>query len=179
MKTIEIFGDNRFAEYTKSRVACRGIVLSGEKILLTYEVNTDQYFIPGGGVEDAESLEECCRRELAEETGYLVKPLSKYLTIHEYYEEWFFVSHYFICEIVGETAQKLTEREAEAGLKPRWIPLTEAIEIFSGHQEYAAEDEMKRGAYLREFEALSYLQHVEQYFRPATLREHCKSFGKD
>ena len=34
----------------------------------------------------------------------------------------------------------------------------EAISIFSKHQDYADEDEMKRGAYLREYKALlSYL----------------------
>ncbi|MBQ7920705.1 MAG: NUDIX domain-containing protein [Lachnospiraceae bacterium] len=154
MKTIEILGENRFAEQTKTRVACRGIVLSEGKILLTYEVNTDQYFIPGGGLESDEGLEECCARELAEETGYVVKPIRQYLTIHEYYEEWFFVSHYFICEVVSETTRALTEREAEAGLETRWIPLKEAVEIFGRHQEYAETDEMKRGAYLREYEAL-------------------------
>lgn len=162
MKTIEILGENRFAEQTKTRVACRGIVISEGKILLTYEVNTDQYFIPGGGLEDNESPEECCIRELAEETGYVVKPLQQYLTIHEYYEEWFFVSHYFICEATGRTARELTAREAEAGLEPRWVPFEDAIEIFSKHQEYAAEDEMKRGAYLREYEALSQLTEVEE-----------------
>lgn len=157
MKTIEIFGENRYEVQTKTRVACRGILLSDEKILLTYERNTDQYFIPGGGLEGEESLEECCIRELAEETGYVVRPGRQFVTIHEYYEEWFFVSHYFICEIQGETVRKLTEREQEAGLEPKWVPLREAVKIFSRHQEYAAEDEMKRGAYLREYEALSYL----------------------
>ena len=154
MKTIEILGENRFEVQTKTRVACRGVVVSEGKILLTYEVNTDQYFIPGGGLEENESLEGCCIRELAEETGYVVMPLSQYLTIHEYYEEWFFVSHYFICEAIGETVRKLTECEAEAGLEPKWVPLEEAIEIFGRHQEYAEADEMKRGAYLREYEAL-------------------------
>ena len=154
MKTIEILGENRFEVQTKTRVACRGVVVSEGKILLTYEVNTDQYFIPGGGLEENESPEECCKRELAEETGYVVMPLSQYLTIHEYYEEWFFVSHYFICETIGETVRQLTEREAEAGLEPRWVLLEEAIEIFGRHQEYAETDEMKRGAYLREYEAL-------------------------
>lgn len=154
MKTIEILGDNRFESYTKTRGACRGIVVSGDKILLTYEVNTDQWFIPGGGMESGESSEECCVRELAEETGYLVEPKQHFLTIHEYYEEWFFESHYFVCELVGETERKLTEREAEVGLEPRWIPIEEATRIFSKHGEYAATDEMKRGAYLREYEAL-------------------------
>ncbi len=161
METIDIYGANRFEKYTKSREACRGIVISNDKILLTYEVNTDQWFIPGGGIEDNESLEECCVRELAEETGCKVKANQYFLTINEYYEEWFFVSHYYICECIGKTERKLTERELEVGLEPRWISLKEAIEIFSKHQDYADENEMKRGAYLREYNALSYFMKIQ------------------
>lgn len=154
MKTIDILGENRFEVQTKTREACRAIVIRDGQILLTYEVNTDQWFIPGGGAEAGESLTECCVREVTEETGYLVKAGLQYLTINEYYEEWLFVSHYFTCEQEGVTEQNLTEREAEAGLEPRWIPFKDAVEIFSKHQDYAAENEMKRGAYLREYNAL-------------------------
>lgn len=154
MKVIDIYGENYFGKYTKSREACRGILIKNDKILLTYEVNTDQYFIPGGGLENNESSEECCVRELAEETGCIVKTNEQYLTINEYYEEWLFVSHYYICEYIGETERKLTEREVEVGLEPRWISIKEAIDIFSKHQDYARENEMKRGAYLREYNAL-------------------------
>lgn len=153
MKTINIYGHNRFAEHTKFREACRGVVVRDGMILLTYEVNTDQWFIPGGGLEGAESIQQCCIRELAEETGFVVNPLRHFVTIHEYYEEWLYSSHYFICEITDETQRLLTQREAEAGLEPRWISLQEAITLFSKHQDYA-HDEMKRGAYLREHEAL-------------------------
>ena len=86
METINIFGENRFETYTKTRKACRGIVISNGMILLTYEVNTDQWFIPGGGLESGESLEACCVRELAEETGCIVRPIYQYLMINEYYE---------------------------------------------------------------------------------------------
>lgn len=154
MKSIDIYGENRFERYTKTREACRGIVIRDGLILLTYEVNTDQWFIPGGGLEDNESLEECCVRELAEETGCVVEAKKRFLTINEYYEEWKFVSHYYVCDYIGDTERTLTEREAEVGLEPRWILLKEAIEIFSKHQEYATENEMKRGAYLREYNAL-------------------------
>lgn len=154
MKVIDIYGENYFGKYTKSREACRGILIKNDKILLTYEVNTDQYFIPGGGLENGESSEECCVRELAEETGCIVKTNKQYLTINEYYEEWLFVSHYYICEYIGETERKLTEREVEVGLEPRWVSIKEAIDIFSKHQDYARENEMKRGAYLREYNAL-------------------------
>ena len=159
---IDIYGDNRFPEHTKVRGACRGIVIHGGMILMTYEVNTDQWFITGGGLEGSESIQQCCLRELAEETGYVVHPQCHFVTINEYYEEWLFISHYFTCEIIGETQRLLTEREVEVGLEPRWIPLQEAVTIFSKHQDYAYE-EMKRGSYLREYTALlAYLKVVEE-----------------
>lgn len=151
MKTIDIFGENRFETYMKIREACRGIVISDGKILLTYEVNTDQWFIPGGGLEPGESLEECCVRELAEETGLIVHPLRHYLTINEYYEEWLFASHYFVCEVTGEAQRTLTDREQEVGLEPRWATVQDAVEIFS---QYEAYNGMKQGAYLWEYRAL-------------------------
>lgn len=161
MKTINIYGENSFAKYSKVREACRGIVIQDSMILLTYKVNTDQWFIPGGGLEGAETIRECCIRELSEETGFAVSPLHQFLAINEYYEEWLFTSHYFICEITGKTKRLLTAREAEVGLEPRWIPLQEAVNMFSKHQEYA-NDEMKRGAYLREYNALTVFQ-MEKY----------------
>ena len=115
MKTIHIYGDNRQAQVKRERIACRGILRRGEQILLSYEVNTDQWFTPGGGLEKNETLPECCARELAEETGCVVKAGEQFLTIHEYYLEWHFVSHYFLCEYVGETQRSRTEQEVEVG----------------------------------------------------------------
>lgn len=154
MKTIHIYGDNRFATHTKGRETCRGIVVQDGKILLSYAVNIDQWMIPGGGVEPGESREVCCARELAEETGFLVKPLQHYLTIHEYYEEYLYASCYFLCEVIGRTEHMLTRYEIEVGLEARWIPLEEAILIFSKYQDYADREE-KRGMYLREYQALT------------------------
>ena len=65
MKTLDIYGDNRFKTYTKIRESCRGIVIRDNEILLSYETNTDTYNIPGGGLEHNESFEECCSREVA------------------------------------------------------------------------------------------------------------------
>lgn len=157
MNTIEISGKNRLPSVNNERIGCRGIVIDDGKILLSYEVNTDQWFIPGGGLEKGENLEECCIRELAEETGYLVLPQKQFLTINEYYQDWLFVSHYFICEVAGKTERKLTQREVESGLIPKWIPLDEAVRIFSTHADYDGINEMKRGAYYRELNALEKL----------------------
>ena len=50
---------------------------------------------------------------------------------------------------------RLTEAEIRRGVTPQWIPLQEALHIFSRHQEYAETDEEKRGAFLREYMALT------------------------
>ncbi len=154
MKTIEIVGDNHFLKWTKHRIATRGIVVKGNDILLSYEKKTDTYNIPGGGIEPNESLTECCTREIAEETGQIVSVSEEFLKLCEYYEEWCFETHFFVCTAVGETETKLSPREKEVDMTSKWIDLDEALSIFSKHQDYATTNEEKRGIYLREYTAL-------------------------
>lgn len=154
MKVMDILGKNRFPVCTQQRLASRGIVLRDGLILLSYEQKSDQWFLPGGGLEAGETLRDCCCREIAEETGVLVSVGEEYLALREYYEEWCYESHFFLCEKTGDCVRKLTAREAAMGLVPRWIPVQEAIDIFSHHADFDGIDEMKRGGYLREFTAL-------------------------
>ncbi len=153
MTTINIYGENRHENHTKLREACRGIILYEGKILMTYARKVDFWMLPGGGLEEGEDLRQCCIRELAEETGLLVEPLYSFVTIHEFYEEWLYRSHYFVCKTVGETQRQLTAVEEENDLVSRWIPLQEAVAIFAAYQEHK-DEELKRGAYLREYNAL-------------------------
>ena len=154
MKVLEIIGDNCFGHWKYTRTACRGIIIQEGRILLSYETLTGQYMLPGGGIEGTENERECCVREIAEETGVLIEPSECVLEIDEYYEDWKYISRYFFGKIVGQTERKLTEREKEVGMEPRWLSLEETIRIFSGHASYADTDEMRRGMYLREFTAL-------------------------
>ena len=154
MKTIDIIGDNYSGKWDKTRTACRGIIRKDGLLLLSYETRTGQWMLPGGGLEDGEEEAECCTREVAEETGYIVRLSACVLEIDEYYEEWKYVSRYFIGEVTGRTDTKLTDRETEAGMEPRWISADEIIGIFSKHASYAETDEMRRGIYLREYTAL-------------------------
>ncbi len=50
---------------------------------------------------------------------------------------------------------KPTEEEKKRGLEPLWLPVEEAVKIFSGHRCWASVSEEKRGSYLREYTALS------------------------
>ena len=161
VKTIAIHGDNQYETFTRTRVACRGIVVRGGRILISHEVNVDHYLIPGGGLEGNETLEECCVREVREETGYIVTPTRQLLTIHEYYEEYKYVSHYFLCAVTGETQRNLTDEERKRGLVPEWVELDQILAIFSRHEDHRTTNEEKRGAYLREYTALmEFLKHI-------------------
>ena len=154
MKTIEILGENRFETWTKTRAGSRAVVVRDGMILLSHEVNSGWWLVPGGGEEKGETPEECCVREVEEETGLIVKPLQQFLTMYEYYEEYRYISNYFICEVTGKGHMRLTDAEIRRGVEPQWIPLQEAVDIFSRHQSYADVSEEKRGAYLREYTAL-------------------------
>ncbi|MBR6027867.1 MAG: NUDIX domain-containing protein [Clostridia bacterium] len=151
---LRTVGGNCFGRWNKSNTACRAIVLDGDRLLLSYEQVTDQWMLPGGGLERGESERDCCVREVMEETGYLVSPSDCVLQIEEYYENWKYVSRYFTAEVTGQAQQRLTEREREVGMIPRWLPLGEIMEIFSRHADWADTDEMRRGIYLREYTAL-------------------------
>ena len=162
MKKIEIIGDNYLGEWKNERIACRSIVLNEGMLLLSYETLTDQWMLPGGGLEADEDEIDCCIRETAEETGIIIKPSSCRLQIDEFYEDWKYVSRYFPAEAIGHCERQLTEREKEVGMEPRWLPLHEAVEIFSKHASYADTDEMRRGMYLREYTALQELFAKEE-----------------
>lgn len=136
----------------KERIASRGIIIENGRILLSHELNTGVYMSPGGGLEEGETLEECCIRELREETGYEVKPIKQLLIINEYCFETLYVSNYFICERVGKSKQALTEIEIEHGIVPEWIEFEKALEIFGG---YASKREDIASLYLREFTVLN------------------------
>ena len=154
MKTVEILGENRFETWTKTRAGSRAVVVWDGMILLSHEVNSGWWLVPGGGEEKGETPEECCVREVEEETGLIVKPLQQFLTMYEYYEEYRYISNYFICEVTGKGHMRLTDAEIRRGVEPQWIQLQEAVDIFSRHQSYADVSEEKRGAYLREYTAL-------------------------
>lgn len=136
------------------RIASRGILLDGNKILLSHELNTGVYMSPGGGLEEGETLEECCIRELREETGYDVKTVKPLIVINEYCFETLYVSNYFICEAVGKSCQALTEIEIEHGITPEWVEIPKALEIFG---EYESKREDIRSLYLREYTVLNKL----------------------
>ncbi|MCR5178110.1 MAG: NUDIX domain-containing protein [Lachnospiraceae bacterium] len=154
LKTVEILGANRFDNYTKTRDGSRAVIVQDGKILLTHELKSGWWLLPGGGMEEGETPEDCVIREVLEETGLIVRPTKHFLTLHEYYEEYRYTGYFFVCEVMKKGQMNLTDEEKQRGVQPEWIPLQDAIELFSKHELYADISEEKRGAYQREYIAL-------------------------
>ena len=93
-----------------------------------------------------------------EETGVIVKPRTHYLTLEEYYNDYYFKSNYFICDYIGECECALTDEERQKGLVPTWVDFDKALSIFSDYEKYKDTDNMRYGAYYRELIALTELQ---------------------
>ena len=91
-------------------------------------------------------------REICEETGILVKVKDHLITVNEYYDDWKFISHYYICEAVGKSERKLTNAEIKTGLVPEWVNIEFIRDLWSRHDEFKREE--TRGSYLREHTAL-------------------------
>lgn len=152
VETVNQYGKIYSDPPERVRPASRALIIKDGKILLTYEANTGVYMTPGGGVENGETLEECCVRELKEETGYIVKPLKRFITVNEYSFETLYISNYFLCEIEGQGHSHLTETEVEHGAGPRWVETEKAMEIFS---TYPQKPQDVGSLYLREYTVLN------------------------
>lgn len=161
MKNIKITNPDYIGHVDVIRHACRGIVVKQGKILLSYEQSNNQYLIPGGGVENNESLVDCCKREVLEETGCICEPRVNYLDIDEFFANWNYINHYFICQLTGENAElHLTAGEKSRGVTFVWVELEKALKIFSQYEQYLHSDSSRFGLYRREFLALKeYLQY--------------------
>ena len=67
---------------------------------------------------------------------------------------------------MGKSEQNLTVSEIERGLTPEWIAPEKMLEIYAKHEDFAATSEEKRGAYLREYTALT------EYFKNQNQQKH-------
>ncbi|MEI6296624.1 MAG: NUDIX domain-containing protein [bacterium] len=92
--------------------------------------------LPGGGVEEGESIIKALFRESSEETGCLVKNVRELGIIKEFgvgkkikHNQ---DTHCFMAEVDGEKGiPKFTERETEDGLEIRWVTIEDALKFIN------------------------------------------------
>jgi ADP-ribose pyrophosphatase YjhB (NUDIX family) len=64
----------------------------------------ERWAIPSGGIEKGETPEDCCIREVKEETGYDVRIIEKLTVKETVIKEIEVKTHYFIVEKLGESS---------------------------------------------------------------------------
>jgi len=100
------------------RVRIGALIYHDGSLLLVHHKKEDRdyWLMPGGGLEAAESIEECIKREMLEETGYEVEPGKLVFTSETLYpgRERHIVHMNFLATITGGNPRKPDdERVAE------------------------------------------------------------------
>lgn len=113
----------------KISIACRGLIINNNKVLTVVETKWNLVTLPGGRLEEGESLTDCVIREVKEETGVIVTNPVETVRVIEHFENVSFMSIYFRCDFVEETNQtNFTELEKEIVLTKKWFEVTELLE---------------------------------------------------
>ncbi len=130
------------AERLIFRPSAYAIICHADQVLLLNMRSTGKLFLPGGGSEIHERLEDALRREVREETGLEIE-IERFVGFKEdffYYDPADFAFHglmfFYLCRPL--TLQLATEDQIEDGEveKPRWIPIDRLrVEDIQSHGE--------------------------------------------
>ncbi|MBK1811614.1 NUDIX domain-containing protein [Clostridium sp. YIM B02505] len=120
-----------------NRQAIRAVIICEDRILLV-RTNKGDYKLPGGGANEDETHEDTLKREVREETGYIVRKVKEKIgqiverNLDKYGEDAIFqnVSHYYLCEIEeNKVNQQLDDYEKDLGFEPILIEVGKAISV--------------------------------------------------
>jgi len=115
----------------RPRTAARAIVTKRGLVALLNVSKHKYYKLPGGGVEDGETVQQGLEREVLEETGCRIRVKGEVGEIIEHRSHIGEVqtSHCFLAEVVREGKPSFTDEELAAGFELVWAPLKKAIEL--------------------------------------------------
>jgi len=118
--------------------AVKAVISVDGKVGLIHFTKENLYDFPGGGIEDGETIAGALIREIKEEAGATVRPLSiqafepgKYVTIYKEIPSNIIIERYFsyyFCDVEDEyTNTHQTEHEIETGQKFVFVSIDAAI----------------------------------------------------
>ena len=109
----------------RQNIRAAAIVIRDTKILLMHRIKDglEYYVLPGGGVEENETVEQAVLREVAEETTLTIST-EKLLYVHKYTQS---TQYFYQCKYISGTPQlaanseELLESSAENFFEPLWM----------------------------------------------------------
>jgi 8-oxo-dGTP pyrophosphatase MutT (NUDIX family) len=120
------------------RQAVRAIIVRDDKLLVMQrnKFGNIYYTLIGGGIDEGETPKQAVVREVAEETGLVVKPETVRLVFMHEAGEPFGTQHIFTCEAIGSDVQLRPDSE-EAAIHsdgqnlftPMWLPIDEIPKV--------------------------------------------------
>ena len=116
----------------KPRLTARAVAVNpAGQLAVMYAAKYDIHTLPGGGVEEGESIEAALRREIAEETGCTITSIEPLGIIEENraHADYTQINHYYIVRTTDDTLHPhLTALEAENGICAMWCSFDEAYQ---------------------------------------------------
>ena len=111
------------------------ILLKNNQVLLARRKNVygeGLYGLPGGHVDEQESLEHCVIRELREEVGVVPTEYCSLGLVKEWQKEHFFLHFVFLCT---KWHGQITNSEPEKSEEWTWFPLGKLpTNLLAGHE---------------------------------------------
>ena len=114
------------------------IALIGNKV-------NDFFLLPGGGIEGSESIVGGVKRECREETGCEIE-ITQELGVTEDFrarDSKHCISFGYVAKVISQGTPTLTENEIDIGAYVKWLPISEAAELFARQEEKVKKGEVK------------------------------------
>ncbi|MCR4328927.1 MAG: NUDIX hydrolase [Candidatus Roizmanbacteria bacterium] len=116
----------------------------GQVALIGNKVN-DFFLLPGGGIEDNESVLGGIRRECKEETGCEIE-IQEMLGMTEDFRSRdgrHCISYGYSAKVISNGTPTLTDNEEDIGAYVKWLSLPEAVELFRLQEQKVKAGEVK------------------------------------
>lgn len=132
-----------------------GIVIQENAILLTKRLDVPVWVLPGGGIDEGETPEEACIREIKEETGLeaeIIRKTQQLSPVNSFTQP----TSLFLCTAHGELLRSSNESSHN-----KFFPLTDLPEdLFWPHKLWIEEAISSRHTIHRELDEISWLNVI-------------------